>query len=53
MLNTVIKNLGKIKWEDVVIGWEVKVSEKNKWWRVVIGWEDNVDEKIVIFWNKS
>jgi hypothetical protein len=36
-LDTVIKKVGRIKWESVVIGGEVEVGGKIEWWRVVIG----------------
>lgn len=47
-----IKKVNKIKWEKVMIGWEVNVGEKIEWWRLVIGWEKNVGEEVIIFWDK-
>lgn len=52
-LDTGIKNIGWIKWEMVIIGLKVEVSEKIEWWRTVISWEDNVGFEVVMFWDKS
>lgn len=33
-----IKKVGRIKWEKIMIDWELQVVEKIEWWKVVIGW---------------
>jgi hypothetical protein len=51
-LDTDIKEVGGIKCEKVVIGWEEKVCGEFECWKIVIGGKENVCGEVVIFWDK-